>query len=167
MGEANYYLKARFRSPEEAEAARPRLAALLAEGEKAYEYWQGSRPFSNRSDPKWQPPSAELFWKTFRLRYPLVYDYLRDLAGTPDWNNGLAGCLDLVDPRDERRALLFRDGDTLFLRLNDIWHCADMSLLERYCRADLGAVGAGSVSDEHFDPDEYGEDFDPFLAIDV
>jgi len=42
-----------------------------------------------------------------------------------------------------------------------------MSLLERYCRADLGAVGAGGVSDEYLDPDEYGEDFDPFLAIDV
>jgi hypothetical protein len=75
--------------------------------------------------------------------------------------------LDLVDPRDKRRALLFRQGDTLFLRMNDVWHFADLGLLELYCRADLGAVRVGWLSDEDLDPDEYGEDFDPFLAIDV
>jgi hypothetical protein len=170
MGEANYYLKARFQSDQQAEAARPRLAELLAEGEKAYRYWQDSRSFFS-PDPKWQPPSVEMFWKTFWARYPLVCRYLRRLAGTLDWNNGLAGWLGcLVDPRNERRVSLFRVADTLFLRLNSIWHGTQMDLLERYCREDLGALGAGSVSDEDFDLEEdegEDEDFDPFLVIDV
>src|SRR4051794_13554688 len=99
MGECNYYLKARFASAEKAKEAEPRLIELLAEGEKAYRFWQGSRPlFGGRSNPNHVVPTAARFWQVFRERFPLTYRYLGTLAGIEHWNNGLAGELSLVDP---------------------------------------------------------------------
>jgi hypothetical protein len=166
MGQATYYLKARFHSAEDAEAARLRLVELLAEGEKAYRYWRSVlAPYGE--DPKWRPISAERFWNTFRANYPLACRYLRHLAGRPDWQSELEYWMDcLHDPRTGRIASLSRVADTLFLRLNDIWHCTQLDLLERYCREDLGAIGVGWRSDGDFDPDEREDgNFDPFLAI--
>jgi hypothetical protein len=172
MGECNYYLKARFKDAAAAGAAEPRLTALLAEGEGAYDYWQGSR--------RWDGPDvpAAEFWAGFRQRFPLTVGYLKELAGIPDWDNGLAGHLGcLVDPRPGRPhpgASLVREGDLLLLRLDMIWHFTDMGLLERYCRDELGAVGVGSASEEDFDMDEDSDleddtardpNFDPFEGI--
>jgi hypothetical protein len=173
MGECNYYLKARFKDSEAAAFAVPRLSALLAEGERAYQYWQGSRRFNGPT----VPDSA--FWAGFRERFPLVIGYLRELAGRTDWGNGLSGHLGcLVDPRPkgllDHRASLVQSGDLLLLQLNLIWHGTDMGLLEHYCWADLGAIAVGSVSEEDLDVDEdsdLDEDaprkpgIDPFEAI--
>ena len=93
MGECNVYLKARFPTAKRAAAAVPRLSELLGQGEAARDYWQNSRPGSPLRERGWQPPSAEVFWAGFRERFPLVHGYLRALADTPDWNNGLAGHL--------------------------------------------------------------------------
>jgi hypothetical protein len=174
MGECNYYLKARFDGSTAAAAAEPRLAALLAEGEGAYHYWQGSRPWNGPSI------SADEFWAGFREQFPQVIGYLKDLAGIPDWNNGLAGHLGcLVSPssyrRLEPRASLVRSGDLMLLQLNSIWHCTDMGLLERYCEEDLGAIGVGSISEEAFDLlvgtdlEDVANDpnFDPFKFLEV
>ncbi len=165
MGECNYYLKARFRSAGDAVAAQPRLVALLAEGEQAYDFWQHSR--------RWDGPklSADEFWAGFRGRFPLVVGYLRALAGTPDWDNGLSGHLGcLVDPglgRQHPAATLVRDDGLLLLRLNMIWHFTDMGLLERYCREELGAVAVGSISDEQLESDLGSELEDPLAMPDV
>lgn len=181
MGECNYYLKARFPTAERAGMAIPRLTELLGQGEAAYEYWQNSRSGSHVGEQGRQPPSAETFWAGFRDRFPLVHRYLRELADTPDWNNGLAGQLScMVDPRDPRRvdprASLDREGNTLLLKLSGIWHVADLGRLERYLVEALGAVGAGSISEEDLDPgddeDEDGEyegpeDWEFFEAIDL
>lgn len=173
MGECNYYLKARFQSTEAAAAARPRLVALLAEGERAYDFWQDSR----RRCWDGSNVSASEFWTEFHERFPLVVVYLRDLIDIPDWDNGLVGHLgNLVDPRPEREpphATLIQDGDLLLLQLNMIWHFSDMGLLERYCREELGAMAVGSISDEQLETDmdselEGGADepvSDPFEAI--
>jgi hypothetical protein len=174
MGECNYYLKARFKNAKAAGAAESRLAALLAEGEGAYRHWQDSRQWGVP-----RPPAAD-FWAVFRERFPLVVGYLKELAGTRDWFNGLAGHLGcLVDPHRDRKghrsASLVRSGDLLLLQLNMIWHGTDMGLLERDCREDLGAVGVGSLPEENFDWDEDSDleeaardpDFDPFEAIRV
>jgi hypothetical protein len=166
VGEANYYLKARFPSEQQAEAAKPRLIELLAEGDKACDFWQDSDDPMRRDDPKWQAPSAESFWKTFRARYPLVYRYLRHLTGTPNWKYELEEWLRCFV--DERQVSLVRVADTLFLQLNDTWHFSQLDLLERYCREDLGAVGVGWKSEEDFDFDErQAEGFNPFLSIDT
>lgn len=173
MGECNYFFKARFANAEEAKASELRLAELLAEGEKAYLFWQESRPSFLRNDPNRLPQSSDTFWRVFRVRFPLTVRYLGDLADIEDWNNGLAGQLgSLVDPKGdgalEPNASLRRNDVLLLLQLNGIWHCSDMTLLEQYCLEDLGAVRAGSISDEEFDSDE--DEIDPsdaFDAIDV
>jgi hypothetical protein len=174
LGECNYYLKARFPTAERATAAVPRLSELLGQGEAARDYWQNSRPSWLREGGR-QPPSAEVFWAGFRERFPLVYRYLRELADTPDWNNGLAGQLScMVDPRvpqrGDPRASLIQERDTLLLKLSGIWHFAEMGRLERYCLEDLGAVAAGSISEEdleRYDDEEAPEDWEFFEAIEM
>src|SRR5262245_58180922 len=116
MGECNYYLKARFRSAAEAKKVLPRLAELLVQGERAYDFWQGSRGGLHFGDVNWKKPSVDGFWKAMREHFPLVYQYLRELADIADWNNGLAGHLGcLVDPSEDRkpypRAALFQVKD--------------------------------------------------------
>jgi hypothetical protein len=155
----------------------PRLTALLAEGERAYDFWQETRSREwVRPLPARQPAPAEVrqqaeqFWGEFRGRFPLVFDYLGDLAGTEDWVNGLAGHLDLVDPSRERKhepsASLAQRGSELHLQLNGIWHFSDLRLLERFCEEELGAVATGNVSEEDFDEAAFGDPhFDPFAHI--
>jgi len=182
MGECNYYLKARFATDAKARDAVPRLVALLAEGEQAYDYWQNTRRQqdqarrpSQRQSPQEQQQIAAQFWSVFQARFPLVCDYLGDLVGIEDWSNGLAGQLgSLVDPQHKRRgdpssSLVCRES-LLLLRLNGIWHCSKMRLLEEFCKDELGAVAVGSVSEEEFDEDDSDieePDFDPFAFIDV
>ncbi|MBY0458179.1 MAG: hypothetical protein K2V38_12625 [Gemmataceae bacterium] len=167
MGEANYYLKARFATAKEAKAALPRLADLLAEGEAAYTHWQAERRIGFPAD---QRPTAEAFWAAFREQFPVVCGYLAELNGVEDWDNGLVGQLGLlVDPRRRRRrepnASLQCQRDTLYLRLNGIWHLSEMDLLERYCTGVLGAVTVASTSAY---PDEVeGDPDEPFDFLDV
>lgn len=166
MGECNFYLKARFASPAGARAAVPRLSALLAEGESAYHYWQSLRGPAATS----AAPPADQFWAVFRSRFPHTCEYLGDLNGSADWNNGLAGQLGmLVDPQRPRwgqpSASLSCEDDALYLRLNGIWHMSDLHLLERFCVTVLDAVAVGSASAY---PDEVESDPDePFDFIHV
>lgn len=150
MGLSNYYLKARFRSPEEAAAAEDRLAALLTQGQRAHRYFQDARRTG-------QPPvTADTFWAGFRERFPLIVAYLGGAADIQDWNGGLDPHLAcLVDPesgRGEASASLDQADRVLYLQLDLIWDHSDLGLLEQYCRDDLGAVAVGSLSDENFDP---------------
>ncbi len=158
MGECNYYLKARFPSEEAANAAFPRLVKLMTQGEKAYDYWQSSRPgvLGETNDPL---PTTEQFWTAFHERFPLVIQYLGDLADSPEWSNGLAGQVGcLVDPTKTRTgdpySVLTPEGDTLLLKLSGIWHFTEMTRLEQYCRDELGAVVVGSTSDEKMERTE-------------
>lgn len=170
MGECNYYLKARFRDVDSAADARPRLAELLAEGERAYTYWQATRQVD---DPQM---SAVEFWTGFRERFPLTTSYLGELDGVEDWDDELVGHLgslvDLGRTGPRASATLTQDGDLLLLQLNMIWHFSDLGLLERYCFLELDALGVGSVSDETVEDlfaEQTGRDpppgFDPFDAI--
>jgi hypothetical protein len=159
VGECNYYLKARFASAERAADALPRLCELLGQGEAARAYWQAARPVSLRRGDA-APPPAEVFWAGFRERFPLVHVYLRELADTPDWNNGLAGQLSaLVDPQATRprdpRASLIQASNLVLLKLCGIWQCAELGRLERFCREELGAVAVGSLSEYDY---AWGED---------
>lgn len=170
MGECNYYLKARFRDADAAVEARPSLAALLAEGERAYDYWQAAR---GSDEPLMSPDD---FWSEFRSQVPLTVGYLGELAGVEDWDDGLVGHLgSLVDPNStdlNPPAVLTQDGDLLLLQLNMIWHFSDMGFLERFCFLELDALAVGSISDETVEEEFYeltGREtdpaFDPFDAI--
>jgi hypothetical protein len=170
MGECNYYLKARFENDRAAVQAIKPLAVLMAEGEKAYMYWQGARCLGRPTDKQ---PSAEQFWAGFRQQFPLTCIYLGLFVGIKDWSDGLAGTLGcLVDPLDDRkeqpRASVVRQGDELHVSLEGIWHFTNLGFLETYIEEVLGAVAVGSLSDEDWDEDEREtEDFDPFLEIEV
>ena len=170
MGQCNYYLKACFSNADAARVAESRLAELLAEGEKAYNFWQDSRGRFGPSDPNQGKMTGEIFWEMFRDRYPLTIRYLHDLAGIDDWNNGLAGHLSLVDPKSPRRsrpgAILRQQDHHLLLQLNDIWHFSDLTLLEDYCRAELGAINVDSVSEEGLVREQFLGN-DPFDALRV
>jgi hypothetical protein len=171
LGECNYYLKARFPTAELAVIASSGLSELLGQGEAARDYWQSSRRHNAFTQRNWQPPTDEEFWASFRERFPLVHKYLGELADTTDWNNGLAGQLScMVDPRVQRQldphAELEQDGETLYLKLSGIWHCAEMARLERYCVQELGALAAGSMSDDAYAAHNY-EDGVFFDAIEV
>lgn len=130
------------------------MAALLAEGERAYDYWQAARENDTHE------VSADEFWTGFRDRFPLTTCYLGDLAGVSEWDDELVGHLgSLVDPgvtKPDPSATLTRDDDLLLLQLNMIWHFTDMGLLERYCFLELDALAVGSVSDETV-ADQYTE----------
>src|ERR1041384_3593125 len=140
MGQCNYYLKARFREPKAALVAMHPLTELLAEGDRAYHYWQGSRPLLG------ERPTAEAFWAGFREQFPRVCRYLGGLVGIADWDNGLAGLLGCLVDSTRPGATLTRSGDLLLLTLEDIWHFTQMTLLERYLKDELGAVAADSLS---------------------
>lgn len=170
MGECNYYLKARFRDADAATEARPRLAALLAEGERAYDYWQEARRSENPE------VTADEFWAGFRERFPLTTNYLGELAGVEDWDDELVGHLgSLIDPErtgPRACATLTQDDDLLLLQLNMIWHFSDIGLLERHCFLELDALAVGSISDETAEKlfaEQTGRDpepgFDPFDTI--
>jgi hypothetical protein len=170
MGQCNYYLKARFATDAEARAALPRLVALLAEGDRAYQFWQDRRCSRLPDPPERGSQAAQQFWAEFRAQFPLVCEYLAELNGIEDWNNGLAGQMGaLQDPTPKRHgppgAELVCRGAVLFLQLNSIWHFSDLRLLERCCTDDLGARAAGSISEEQIDPDRDGPDVDPFDLI--
>ncbi len=174
MGECNYYLKARFRSETEVRAALPRLALLMMQGEKAYDYWQGSRR-TFHIERGTQPPTTEEFWAGFRKRFPMVYHYLRNLAGCDDWSFYLAGNLGcLVNPLEERwrepNASLSWFDDLIMLEINGIWHHTDMRLLKRFIRDDLGAIDVAYVSGKmlsFYENKARAGDYDPFELISV
>ena len=171
MGHCNYYLKARFSTADAVTAAEPRLAELLAEGEKASNYWQGSRGILGQIDPNWALPTSKTFWRTFRERFPLTVRYLGGLAGIDDWNDGLAGHLELVDPQNPGRswqgAMLRREGKLLLLQLNNIWHYSELTLLDQYCLDELGAIGVCHISEQDLDWEERESGKNPFDGIDV
>lgn len=171
MGECNYYLQARFRSVQEAEQGRERLEQLLAEGQRAYDYWQESRSLDNR-----RAPSSEMFWGYFRTAFPRVTAYLEDLAGIDDWNNGLAGTLGCFqDPIDEQRVRIKRVNAVLQVILYNIWHFSRLDLLERVVVEDFRAIKVNTASEEEledeteFDSEDkrFDEVFDPFEFIPV
>jgi hypothetical protein len=160
LGECNYYLKARFPTAELAVVASSGLSELLGQGEAARDYWQSSRPHNAFTQRDWQPPTDAEFWAGFRECFPLVHKYLGELAGTTDWSNGLAGQLScMVDPRVKRQrepnASLMQDGETLYLKLSGIWHCAELGRLERYCVRELGALATGSISGDAYADQNY------------
>jgi hypothetical protein len=172
VGECNYYLQARFVSPQVAEEALPKLVSLLGQGQEAYDYRQGSRDIIK---PAGKRPTPKEFWTHFQEAFPLVTRYLGKLVGIENWNIGLAGQLGCLVRSDAQRAHLQRQGDVLRLTLRDIWHCTEMDRLERFFTAELGALVVNWASEERleeevdFDSEEgrFDEFFDPFSFIPV
>ena len=136
MGMATYYLKARFASPRSAQAALPKLTALIDEGAEAERLWN-ARPE--------QP--GKPFWSDFKKRYPLVFDFL----GKPTRADSHAVSYALNFGDDHPTPTI--EGKFLFFSAY-VWHFADWALLAKFVKAKLGAMGVDWISEECVDPFE-------------
>src|SRR3990167_8503589 len=82
MGEATYYLKARFKD----NAPEAELTAFFEEGSMAEDFWQKHRGM-DRDGTRAQ------FWTAFKEQFPTVYDFLPETLRDGDCNNALASKL--------------------------------------------------------------------------
>lgn len=139
MGEATYYMKARFASDKIARGKLAFISKFILEGQRAYEFWQKHR----HEDPI-------QFWPTFKENFPEVSKYLAsgDLLGG-DVNNVLAGHLDFGGEDDHATV----QGDIIKFAAT-CWHFAEWDLFTTYIIERFGAFDCKWVSDEYLDPFE-------------
>lgn len=155
MGEATYYLKARYPTVQAAEQAASDLRDLVAEGQQAYDFWQQRRGDTDRAR----------FWTDFKSRFPLVVDYLTDAreGGKPvldgDPNNDPAGHLDFGN--EEELSFNLEQNGTLVTFYALCWHFAEWDTLVAWLIRVTGATKASWISDEYIEPPN------PFDCIDV
>lgn len=129
MAECAYYLKALFPSEEKAKRASEKLNVFFAEAREAHEFYQHG--FDSGEEKK--------FWKTFKSRFPLVFDYVKTL---PDYMDGerhisgvLTGKLDFGQDEDIRL-----EGNVICWIGSDVWHNATWSPLCNYIESKYGAI---------------------------
>lgn len=137
MGEAEYYLKARFESEEKLKELYPKIKEFMYQGAASYDWWQENRGMQ-----------CDKFWVEFKKKFPMVYTYLGDLKNK-DCNNGLAGSLDFGSKEDVDFNLSM-NGDVLTYYAT-VWHFASWYLLKEAILK-IGAIRAGWISDEDIDP---------------
>ena len=136
MGEATYYCKIFYRSPEEAKAALPKVAAYLSEGSKAHDFWQ-----ANRSR------KPEDFWPGFEKNFPEVSNYLRwCMIFGGDCNNSLAGMMSFGEEMDVVENLI-AEGRVIKYSA-EVWHFADWKPLFEFICKRTGGHSFKWLSDE-------------------
>lgn len=145
MGEANYYLKARFKDDAAAAEALPKIKAFIAEGIRAGDWWQAHRDLERDG-------RRHEFWNSFATEFPLVYKYLGMFrAADGDCNNALAGLLDFGASEDYVEDVN-QDGAVLSYGSGSIWHFTDWSHFMDFLQSEFGAVKTTYCSDEYMDP---------------
>jgi hypothetical protein len=159
MGEATYYLKARYPDVPAAETAATQFRVLIREGVRAADFWQAHRGDADRA----------AFWQGFGEQFPLVADYLRldaeptqgevSIGGaTPgplfggDHNNALAGHLDFGNEGDEDNVSVDGFGEPVLRYSATVWHFAEWDSLAAWLRRVTGATAVAHLSDEYADP---------------
>ena len=155
MGEATYYLKARYESQEQAKAAVEKITTFRQQMDQAADFWQSQR----HTEP-------EGFWPVFAATYPEVYAYLTKYAtpsetlygdvshpwvGSFDCNNSLAGLLDAGTLDDLESARVDGDDPYLVKLYAMVWHFADWEPFAAWIEAETGAQIATWISDEYVD----------------
>ena len=150
MGEATYYGKINFDTPEHALAAAEPFEKLCLEIYNAGEYWQNHRDPSVKEDLEL---SRKIFWDGFELLFPQATAYLKsslpELWGL-DYNNALARYLDAIGhPNDVSYIEVY--GDQLRWS-SEVWHFADWDPFINYVKKTFpGAESGGYISDEYCD----------------
>lgn len=135
MGMATYYLKARFASPRAAQAALPKFIALTNEGADAERWWRANN--KRQLDKK--------FWPDFQQRFPLVFDCLGKVRADPQ---AVSYALNFGEPGDPTPTV---EGKMLFFSAY-VWHFASWSVLAKFLKTNLGALGTDWISEECVDP---------------
>lgn len=153
MGEATYYVKARFKDQAAAEAALPGIKRFLSEGIEAQDWWQRNRGMEHDGQ-------RAAFWDQFKAKFPMVVKYLESFhAGCGggehclvggDCNNDLAGFLDFGGCEDDLDAVEVH-GDELVYSAT-VWHFARWDPFVAFLESKFGATETGWVSDEYLDP---------------
>ncbi|KYC52813.1 MAG: hypothetical protein AMQ22_00604 [Candidatus Methanofastidiosum methylothiophilum] len=143
MGEAVYYIKARFESEEKLNKLYPKIEKFINQGIEAYDWWQDNRGMERSGE-------REKFWNEFQNKFPMIYAYLGDLAGK-DCGNALAGHLDFGNEGDVEHSLCMSGPILTYSSL--VWHFADWT---RFANAlkEIGALKVDWISDECMDPFE-------------
>lgn len=149
MGSCNYYLKARYKSPEEASEARMKIAAFIKEAYGAHDFWQENRGKHHLA-----------FWASF-ARFPLVLKYLEDTGQkTDDCNNGMAGSLSLTESADSHEDVEAHGSEVWYFA--EVWHLASWTRLCQWLKEE-GADAAIYISDE--DRNFNTAEADPFANL--
>lgn len=146
LGEAYYYLRARFKSGEDLRKKFEAIKNFLTkEGKRAEEYWHRNRFLEVQG-------KRDIFWRGFRKRFPLVYKYLQTVTkkADGDCNNDLAGILAFSDMNGQ--VVLFQDCDNFLCYRALVWHFANWNPLTEFLKQHFGAVDVEWISAESLDP---------------
>ncbi len=144
MGEAFYYLKLQFETNDSAKEILPILQEFFKEGVDSYFFWQRNRKMEDDGRRK-------AFWKRFKLKFPLVCEYLGDLV---EGNcHGMVGLLDFGDSeRDVDNDMQVHQNEIWYNAW--IWHCANWEPLINFLKYKFKALKGGWVSEKFFEPIE-------------
>jgi hypothetical protein len=135
MGEATYYMKARFVVLNEEK--KEEIKKFFIEGSRAEDFWQDNRG----KEPSW-------FWKEFSEKFPEVTDYLLSQDGIGnDCNNSLAGLLDFGD-EDTIDSQMEFEGNIMRYSAY-VWHFANWDPLCGFLIKRFGASICDWLSDEY------------------
>lgn len=138
MGEATYYMKARFPSEETAQQAAVKTIAFFQRVNLCADEWQKVRHGGEAAD------------KALREKYPDVFAGLK-LGPPKEYDaamNYLAGQLDAPPDPEECVSV---DGDEIRF-WGTVWHFADWDGFVMWLKEECGAEVAAYVSDEYLDP---------------
>jgi len=144
MGEAIYYLIARFATAEQAQETLPKVEAFLEELWRCQELWYKVRgqKYLKAADRK------------IRQAFPNVFERLNiaePKKGTDLMHlNYLAGVLDAPDVSENGDGEVWCNGDSIGFH-GEVWHMADWNHLAKAMKA-FGAKQVEWLSDEAFDP---------------
>lgn len=139
MGEARYYGRLAFETPQEAEERADQVEEFLKRVREAEDMWQEVRG-GKRGDDQ------------LRKKFPDVFEKLklkRPRGNTPDYCNYLAGELDSPFGEDDYEFTV--NGNEVRFA-GTVWHFANWESLMDALMEMTGAVKSGWVSDEYIDP---------------
>lgn len=141
MGEATYYLIAKFETEEEAELAEARARVVFDDLVEFENDWQKIRGDSER-------PVKERHGELLK-EHPLVAKFIKlpDIVETDPNMNYLAGKCEMNE-----YYVMHRNGTAIYLSCT-VWHIATWDNIENFF-FQLGAEEAGWLSDEYIDPFE-------------
>ena len=133
MGSANYYLKAKYKSTDDAREAVDFLKGFFREVADAHDFWQDNRELPSKK-----------FWPLFK--FPAVLKFLEDTEQKKDdCNNGLSGVMSFTESADSHESVELHGAEVWYHA--EVWHFADWAPLCEWLKGQ-GATDAIYTSEE-------------------